>query len=67
MTNRELLSLLKEKNRIAMPVLLPNDVAYVTVQKSSLEEFVKELDPKAKAPWEVISTKDGLVTLDLAD
>lgn len=67
MQNRELLSLLKEKNKIEMPVLTANDIVYVTIQKSSLEAYVKDLPPTGKSPWVVLGTKDGLVTLDVAD
>lgn len=65
MKTTELITLLRERNKVRMPVSTADgEGVYVMVVKADLEEHLKSLGPKAEAPWGVLSYKDGILTLD---
>lgn len=65
MRNSELTSLLREKNKVRMPVnTADGEGVFLTIVKSDLEAYVKAQNPKAEAQWGVLSYKEGVLTLD---
>lgn len=52
------------KGKVEMPVLVPEDVNYIFVEKKDIYRILDN-NPGGRAPWYIVDTSDGVMRLDV--